>query len=117
MLRSLSKADLSFGVSGPGQIRARRTHAFTREVAGAMRLQIRLPLERVASEVYALDECPRVPASYILCSEDRTINQEWPRRAARERLSVEAIEIPGGHCPYLPRPALLAQVLAGLADA
>lgn len=55
---------------------------------------------------------PDIPSRYILCQEDRTIRPEWSRRAARERLGVEAIELPGGHCPHISRPAALADVLA-----
>jgi len=53
-------------------------------------------------------------SDYIVCAEDRTIDPDWARRTASERLGVDAIEIPGGHCPYLSRPALLAETLVGL---
>src|SRR5712691_978673 len=42
---------------------------------------------------------PNVPASYIFCREDRTVRPEWARKAARERLGVAVIELPGGHRP------------------
>lgn len=80
----------------------------------ALTTRILLPLQKVASEVYPLQHWPEVESSYILCKDDRTINPEWSRRAARERLGVEAIEIPGGHSPYLSRPAQLADVLVHL---
>jgi len=57
---------------------------------------------------------PAVPSSYILCCDDRTIQPEWFRRAARERLGIQPIELPGGHCPHVSRPGELAEVLAGL---
>lgn len=66
-------------------------------------------------EVCPLQAWPRVPSSYIVCSGDRTIQPAWARRAARERLGVEAIELPGGHCPHVSRPRELAEVLASLA--
>jgi pimeloyl-ACP methyl ester carboxylesterase len=66
-------------------------------------------------EICPLTVWPTVPSSYILCTEDRTIQPQWPRRAARERLGVTPIELPGGHCPYVSRPAELASVLASLA--
>ena len=62
-------------------------------------------------ETCPLEVWPDVPCSYVLCQEDRTINPEWSRRVARERLGVEAIELEGGHCPYLSRPVELAEVL------
>jgi pimeloyl-ACP methyl ester carboxylesterase len=72
----------------------------------------RMYAERAMSEVFPLDALPNVPSSYIVCSEDRTITPAWSRRTARERLGIEAVELPGGHCPYLSRPLELAQVLA-----
>jgi pimeloyl-ACP methyl ester carboxylesterase len=52
-----------------------------------------------------------VPCSYILCRDDRTATPSWARRAARERLGVEPIEVPGGHCPMLSHPRELAEAL------
>lgn len=66
-------------------------------------------------EVSPLTAWPDVPCSYILCREDRAIQPEWSRRAARERLGVQAIELSGGHCPYVSRPSELAEALASVA--
>jgi pimeloyl-ACP methyl ester carboxylesterase len=63
------------------------------------------------TETFPLAALPDVPSSYIVCADDRTISPAWSRRTARERLGVEAVELPGGHCPYLSRPAHLADVL------
>jgi pimeloyl-ACP methyl ester carboxylesterase len=63
-------------------------------------------------EVTPLESWPDVPSSYIVCSDDRTATPAWARRAARERLGVEPVEIPGGHCPMLSRPGQLAALLA-----
>jgi len=62
-----------------------------------------------------LEHWPDVLSSYILCTEDKPIAPVWARRVARERLGVEAIELPGGHSPMLSRPRHLAEVLAQLA--
>ena len=51
----------------------------------------------------------------IVCRDDRAINPDWVRTAARERLGVEAIELDGGHSPFLTRPGELAEVLDSLA--
>lgn len=73
----------------------------------------RLLLARGAmTEVCPLAKWPDVPSSYVVCTEDRTINPVWSRRVARERMGVDAIELPGGHCPHVSRPAVLADVLA-----
>lgn len=70
---------------------------------------------RVATEPPPLEKWPAVPSQSIVCAEDRTLNPAWSREASRRLLGVEAIEIPGGHCPFLSRPDLLAASLAALA--
>jgi len=70
---------------------------------------------RVATEAPPLEKWPAVPSQSIVCAEDRTFNPRWSRGASRRLLGVEPIEIPGGHCPFLSRPDLLAAELAGLA--
>jgi pimeloyl-ACP methyl ester carboxylesterase len=65
----------------------------------------------LGSEVTPLQAWPDVPYSYIVCTDDRTATPAWATRAARERLGVEPIEIPGGHCPFLSRPKRLAEAL------
>jgi len=71
--------------------------------------------QRLYEEPCPLSDWPDVPSQYILCQEDRTVRPEWGRRAARERLGVEAIELPGGHCPHVSRPWELADLLTSLA--
>jgi hypothetical protein len=46
-----------------------------------------------------------------VAAEDRIVNPAWSRRAARERLGVDPVELPGGHSPFLSRPGPLAEVL------
>lgn len=65
----------------------------------------------IFSEVSPLQIWPDVESSYILCTDDQTFTPGWSRRAAREILGVEAIELPGGHCPQVSRPFHLAEVL------
>jgi pimeloyl-ACP methyl ester carboxylesterase len=59
---------------------------------------------------------PEIPSTYVLAAYDRTIRPEWQRRMARERLGVEPIELPTGHCPNVSRPDRLAEVLVDLAE-
>ena len=54
-----------------------------------------------------------IPSTYILATDDRTIRPDWQRRMARERLGVEPLEIPTGHCPNVSHPELLADLLVG----
>jgi pimeloyl-ACP methyl ester carboxylesterase len=71
---------------------------------------------RAMDEPCPLRAWPAVPASYIVCAEDRTITPAWQRRAARELLGVEPIELPGGHSPNVSRPELLADVLNSISS-
>ena len=56
-----------------------------------------------------------IPSTYILAGDDRTIRPEWQRQMARERLGVEPIEIPTGHCPNVSLPDGLAAILVEVA--
>ena len=71
--------------------------------------------QEMSEEPCPLNEWPDVPSSYVVCADDRTVRPEWFRRDARERLGVEPIELPGGHCPHISRPAALADVLSDVA--
>lgn len=65
-------------------------------------------------ERYPLQAWPSVETSSILGRADRCVSPAWSRRVAREWLGVNAIELPGGHSPFLARPAELAWVLSRL---
>lgn len=52
-----------------------------------------------------------VPSTYILPVDNRTLRPAWMRRAARDRLGVEPVEIEGGHCPHVSFPQVVADVL------
>jgi len=69
----------------------------------------------VMSEVTPLIEWPDVPCRSIVCRDDRALNPEWGRTTARARLGVDAVEIDGGHSPFLTRPAELARLIDTLA--
>ena len=67
------------------------------------------------NETTPLASWPDVECRSIVCRDDRAINPDWVRQAARERLGTEAIEMDGSHSPFLTRPAELARVLDSLA--
>ena len=62
-------------------------------------------------EPWPLDPIPPIERTSILCRDERCIRPEWSRRMSQEQLGVEAIELDGGHAPFLSRPAELADVL------
>ena len=63
------------------------------------------------SERLPIDEWPDVPMTVIVCSEDRMGRARPLRELARNRFGLEAIELPGGHSPFLSRPAELTRAL------
>ncbi len=60
---------------------------------------------------FPLGSLPAVPATYVLCTEDHMVGPAWSRRAAKERLNLDAVELPGSHSPFLSRPTELADLL------
>ena len=77
----------------------------------AMSTRLMFYAKRAIEEPCPLRAWPGVPSAYIVCSDDRTIAPAWQRKAAREFLGVEPVELPGGHCPHVSRPEALADVL------
>ena len=65
----------------------------------------------VMNEVTPLETWPDVESRTIVCADDRALNSDWFRGASRERLGIEAVEIGGGHSPFLTRPAELARLI------
>jgi hypothetical protein len=58
-----------------------------------------------------------VPIRVVLGSDDRFFPAPWLRGVVRDRLGVEADELPSGHCVALSRPAELAGLLTSYLDA
>ena len=78
---------------------------------------LRLMYARAAiEEPCPLQRWPQLPSAYILATEDRTVNPDWWREEVKRLLNISPVELPGGHCPYVSRPAALADVLSSLAQ-
>jgi pimeloyl-ACP methyl ester carboxylesterase len=90
-------------------------HDCPHEVAYWAASKLRRQVWTTTRQPCPLERWPDVPSSYILCTEDKPIAPDWARQVARERLGVEAVELPGGHSPMLSRPRQLAEVLHHLA--
>jgi pimeloyl-ACP methyl ester carboxylesterase len=89
-------------------------HDATPDIARWATGNLRPQSYRVMNEISPLTSWPDVRVASIVCRDDRALNPDWVRTAARERLGVEAIELDGGHSPFLTRPAELARLLDGL---
>jgi pimeloyl-ACP methyl ester carboxylesterase len=83
--------------------------------ATAAARRLRRQFWRVTEEVTPLLRWPPIPSAYILCADDRAVSPEYGRRACQELLAVEAVEMAGGHSPFLSRPRELAAVLQRVA--
>lgn len=70
--------------------------------------------KRAMEEICPLERWPTVPSTYINCREDRTLNPDWWRTVARQRLGSEPIDLSSGHIPHVSRPAELAAILSAL---
>lgn len=68
------------------------------------------------SETCPISMWPEVASSYVVCTDNRVNGPNWARRVSVERLGSSAIEIPGGHSPFLSRPRALAEVLDSVAS-
>jgi pimeloyl-ACP methyl ester carboxylesterase len=80
--------------------------------AAAAAARLRPQHWRITAEPSPLAAWPDVPATYVLCREDRIIDADWARAAAPAH--AELVELPGDHSPFLARPAALAGLLADL---
>jgi hypothetical protein len=60
---------------------------------------------------YPLERHPDTPAASVYAANDEFFEPDWERWAARERLGVDAIEIPTGHFPMLEDPSALVELL------
>lgn len=61
-----------------------------------------------------IERMPAARSASIVASLDRTITPGWLRRATRERLGVEPIEIEAGHLPHTTRPREFVAILESL---
>jgi pimeloyl-ACP methyl ester carboxylesterase len=74
--------------------------------------RLRPQAQTTYTEPCPLSELPDLEYAYVMGAEDRLVNPEWSREAARARLGVTPIELAGSHSPFLARPSALADVLA-----
>ncbi len=89
-------------------------HDASPQIADWATKRLRPQAYRVMNEITPMTAWPDVECRSIVCLADRAINPAWVRTAARERLGTEAVEIPGGHSPFMTRPAEFAELLDSL---
>ncbi|GAA4430210.1 hypothetical protein GCM10023169_33320 [Georgenia halophila] len=72
---------------------------------------------RMMADPFPLPAWPDIPTSFLVFRDDRFFPAPFLHRLARERLGVEADEMPGSHAAYLSRPTELADRLLAYAGA
>jgi pimeloyl-ACP methyl ester carboxylesterase len=69
------------------------------------------PADSLFSSVYDLPEWPEVRTTVLAARDDRFFPYEFQRRVAKERLGLDAEEVPGGHLCALSQPEVLVDRL------
>jgi pimeloyl-ACP methyl ester carboxylesterase len=69
------------------------------------------PADSLFSSVYDLPEWPDVRTTVLAARDDRFFPYEFQRRVAKERLGLDAEEVPGGHLCALSQPEALVDRL------
>ncbi|MDP9495325.1 MAG: alpha/beta hydrolase, partial [Actinomycetota bacterium] len=112
-LTNVEFEDLGDKVWSMGAATARELffHDLPDEMASWAQQLLRPQSYGVFEEPSPLRSWPDVASAYILCRQDRVLDPEWSRSTARDRLGVTALELDGGHSPFLGRPAELASAL------
>jgi pimeloyl-ACP methyl ester carboxylesterase len=90
-------------------------HDVPSALAAEARRRERDEAAKALQQPWPLRSWPDTPTRYLLCRDDRMFPAEWARRHARERLSITADEIDGGHYIALARPRQLADRLVAYA--
>jgi pimeloyl-ACP methyl ester carboxylesterase len=99
----------------PEQAIAGLYHDCPRGLAEWAASKLRPQARAAAREPFRAAELPSVAGGFITTREDRMFDPGWMRRAARERLGMDPVELDGGHSPMLSRPAELAELVVALA--
>jgi pimeloyl-ACP methyl ester carboxylesterase len=66
---------------------------------------------RIFEDPWPLPAWPDVPTRFVLCRDDRLFPAPWLRSVVHDRLGIEPIEVPGGHCAFLSRPQEMADAV------
>jgi pimeloyl-ACP methyl ester carboxylesterase len=103
--------DRSSAWDDPGAATAAFFHDCDPETARRASRRLRRQYWRYWDEPNPLESWPPGDRRAIACVDDRIVMIGWARRTIPDRLSVTAIELPGGHSPFLSRPDHLAAIL------
>lgn len=83
------------------------------DLAAEARRQLRPQSGAPMSDPSPLTAWPEVPTRAVIARDDLVFPAGFLRRVTRERLGLDADELPGGHFPMLGHPVELADLLEG----
>ena len=63
------------------------------------------------SDYAPIDRYPDVPMHAVVTSDDNIVLRSKHLALIRNRIGVEPVELPGGHCPFISRPGPLAETV------
>ncbi len=86
-------------------------HQVPRELADEAMRRSRGQTMTSSQAPWPLAQHPAVPTHVLVCRDDRFFPAELLHRVTRERLGIEAQEVPGCHCAMLSHPHELAEAL------
>lgn len=69
------------------------------------------PSPAAGEQPWPMHAWPKVPTTFVLCTEDRLFPPMYLRRIVRERLGLEPTPLASGHCAALARPQELTDLL------
>jgi pimeloyl-ACP methyl ester carboxylesterase len=87
---------------------------FTHDVPPEVLASLPSPRNQTATlfeEPWPLPAWPDIPTTFLLCRDDRFFPAAWLRGVVIDRLGIEPIVVPGGHCAYLSQPCAIAEAL------
>ena len=115
---SMSTATATIGEDGSLSWAFAREHFYQdldEEVARRAWARLRPQGFSMFTEPCPLDAWPDIPSTYVVMTEDRSVNPAWSRRVAQGRLGSALVELPGGHSPFYGYPDQLVAVLDAIA--
>ena len=91
---------------------------FTHDVPAAVLASLEPQRDQTGTlfeEPWPLPSWPDVPTSFIVCRDDRFFPPDWLRAIVVDRLGIDPVDVPGGHCAYLSQPLAVADAIEACA--
>ncbi|CAN5498576.1 hypothetical protein BH10ACT3_BH10ACT3_18870 [soil metagenome] len=101
-------------VAGQGLADGSPETLFTHDVPADVLVSVPQPRAQsgaIFEEPWPLPSWPEVPTRFLVCRDDRFFPAPWLTQIVHDRLGIDPIEVPGGHCANLSEPTALAAAI------